>query len=78
LFFLTFYSILLHPFIFLSLSLSSFLFSLFFCLRPLRTILADAPAARISAEQVAANMGWLTWVDVFKTVLRAVIMDRES
>ena len=47
-------------------------------LRPLKTILADAPAAGISAEQVAANMGWLTWVDVFKTVLRVVIMDRGS
>ena len=47
-------------------------------LRPLRTILTDAPAAGISAEKVAANMGWLTWADVFKTVLRAVIMDRAS
>jgi hypothetical protein len=46
-------------------------------LSPLRTILADA-APGISVEQVSANMGWLTWADVFKSVLRAVITDRTS
>jgi hypothetical protein len=43
-------------------------------LTPLRQVLADIPGANV--EQVAANMGWLTWSEVFKTVLRSVIGSR--
>ncbi len=38
---------------------------------PLREVLHDIPD--VDARTVAANMGWLTWSDVFKTVLRATI-----
>jgi hypothetical protein len=38
---------------------------------PLRSVLHDIPD--VDAHAVAANMGWLTWSDVFKTVLRATI-----
>jgi len=49
----------------------------FFCLysgtsvTPLTEVLKDIPGADACAA--AANMGWLTWSDVFKTVLRATI-----
>jgi hypothetical protein len=45
---------------------------------PLSTILEDTLAVGIDGKQIAENMGWLTWADVFKTVLRAAIMDRPS
>jgi hypothetical protein len=46
-------------------------------LTPLRRILADAPAIDgISATQLGRNMGWLTWADVFKAVLRAVLANQ--
>ncbi|MEI8289877.1 MAG: hypothetical protein WCH99_10415 [Verrucomicrobiota bacterium] len=38
---------------------------------PLRKVLADIPD--IDAKAVANNMGWLTWSDVFKTVLRGLM-----
>jgi len=38
---------------------------------PLREVLKDIPG--VDAKHVAGNMGWLTWADVFKAVLRAVI-----
>lgn len=38
---------------------------------PLRDVLKDMPAVDVGA--MANNMGWLTWSDVYKTVLRAVI-----
>jgi hypothetical protein len=38
---------------------------------PLREVLRDISG--IDAEAVAKNMGWLTWSDVFKAVLRALI-----
>jgi hypothetical protein len=38
---------------------------------PLREVLKDIPG--VDAKKVASNMGWLTWSDVFKAVLRAVI-----
>jgi hypothetical protein len=42
-------------------------------LAPLEEVLSDAPAIDgITAAQVAMNMGWLTWADVFKSVLRAL------
>src|ERR1700733_16025214 len=43
--------------------------------KPLSSILTEEPSAGISAEEVAGNMGWLTWADVFKVVLRAVLAD---
>jgi hypothetical protein len=49
----------------------------FFCrysgarVTPLTKVLKDIPGA--DARAAAANMGWLTWSDVFKTVLRATI-----
>ncbi len=46
-------------------------------LKPLKAILADEPAvSEISASEIARNMGWLTWSDVFKIVLRAVVNER--
>jgi hypothetical protein len=43
-------------------------------LSPLKTVLAKAPAVtRPSAAQIADNMGWLTWADLYKAILRAVI-----
>jgi hypothetical protein len=41
---------------------------------PLREVVQDIPD--VDARAVAANMGWLTWSDVFKTVLRATIAGR--
>jgi hypothetical protein len=38
---------------------------------PLREVLKDIPGAHANA--IARNMGWLTWPDVYKAVLRAVI-----
>lgn len=38
---------------------------------PLREVLKDISG--VDAKAVARNMGWLTWSDVFKAVLRAVI-----
>jgi hypothetical protein len=43
-------------------------------LTPLKQVLADIPG--VNVEEIAANMGWLTWSEVFKTVLRAVIGSR--
>jgi hypothetical protein len=40
----------------------------------LREVLRDIPDANPS--RVSANMGWLTWADLFKVVLRAVVADR--
>jgi hypothetical protein len=40
-------------------------------MRPLKEVLTDIPYT--SVENVANNMGWLTWPCLFKTVLRAVI-----
>ena len=37
---------------------------------PLRELLKDIPGA--DAKTIVRNMGWLTWSDVFKVVLRAV------
>jgi hypothetical protein len=46
-------------------------------LAPLQEILAYDPAVEgVSAAQLARNMGWVTWADVFKAVLRAVLADR--
>jgi hypothetical protein len=46
-------------------------------LAPLKNVLADSPAIEgAGAEQIAHNMGWLTWADVFKAVLRAVVADQ--
>lgn len=43
-------------------------------LSPLIEILSKRPAiTHPSAKQLAKNMGWLTWADVYKAVLRAVI-----
>jgi hypothetical protein len=38
---------------------------------PLRAVLKDIPG--VDAKDVARNMGWLTWTDVYKVVLRAMI-----
>lgn len=43
---------------------------------PLRKVLKDISGA--DAKIVARNMGWLTWGDVYKAVLRAVIASRQS
>lgn len=46
-------------------------------LMPLKKILADAPVIDgVNVAQLAKRMGWLTWADVFKAVLRAAIQDR--
>lgn len=42
---------------------------------PLRKDLEDISG--VDAKAVARNMGWLTWSDVFKAVLRAVIASRQ-
>jgi hypothetical protein len=42
---------------------------------PLCEVLKDIPG--VDAKAVARNMGWLTWSDVFKAVLRAVIPSRQ-
>ncbi len=43
-------------------------------LSPLKAVLAKAPAVTSpSAAQIANNMGWLTWADLYKATLRAVI-----
>jgi len=42
---------------------------------PLREVLKDISG--VDAKAVARNMGWLTWSDVFKAVLRAVIASRQ-
>ena len=41
-------------------------------LKPIKEVLDGICDGR-TAEKVAKNMGWLTWADVFKVVLRAVI-----
>ena len=43
---------------------------------PLKGILQDIPTA--DARAMASNMGWLTWSDVYKTVLRAVIAEGQE
>jgi len=45
-------------------------------LRPLRDLLSSAELHDVDAAQVASRMGWLTWADVFKVVLRAVVAAR--
>jgi len=42
-------------------------------LRPLRELLLNEGLDAAQTAQVAKRMGWLTWADVFKIVLRAVI-----
>lgn len=42
---------------------------------PLREVLKGISG--VDAKDVARNMGWLTWSDVFKAVLRAVITSRQ-
>jgi hypothetical protein len=44
-------------------------------LTPLRNLLSEAGLDAAQVAQVAERMGWLTWADVFKVVLRAVIAD---
>jgi hypothetical protein len=41
-------------------------------LKPLKNILKDIPAVN-DVRQVAKNMGWLTWTDLFKDLLRGMI-----
>jgi hypothetical protein len=43
--------------------------------KPLREVLKGI--SEVNVEDVARNMGWLTWSDVFKAVLRAVIASRQ-
>lgn len=46
--------------------------------KPLADLLAeDPPIHGANVAEVAQHMGWLTWADVFKVVLRAVIADRK-
>jgi len=45
-------------------------------LRPLNKDLSIVELNKIQVAQVAERMGWLTWSDVFKVVLRTVIYDR--
>ena len=45
-------------------------------LKPLRELLLNEGLDEKQVSQVAARMGWLTWVDVFKVVLRSVISTR--
>jgi hypothetical protein len=47
-------------------------------LRPLRELLLNARLDEKQVSQVADRMGWLTWADVFKVVLRSVIPTRET
>ncbi len=42
-------------------------------LKPLREILTGIKVE--SFEAVAKNMGWLTWSDLYKNILRGVLMD---
>lgn len=42
-------------------------------LSPLQKVVADVGLDGESARDVATRMGWLTWADLFKVVLRAVI-----
>jgi hypothetical protein len=42
-------------------------------LSPLHKVVADVGLDRVTARDVATRMGWLTWADLFKVVLRAVI-----
>jgi hypothetical protein len=42
----------------------------------MRKLLEDVPGA--DPARVASNMGWLTWADLLKVVLRAVIADRAA
>ena len=42
-------------------------------LKPLRELLLGEGLDADQVSQVAARMGWLTWADVFKVVLRSVI-----
>jgi hypothetical protein len=45
-------------------------------LKPLRELLLKEGLDAGQVSQVAARMGWLTWADVFKAVLRSVIPTR--
>lgn len=40
---------------------------------PLQKLLRDVEMSDVDATEVAARMGWLTWPDLFKAVLRAAI-----
>jgi hypothetical protein len=42
-------------------------------LTPLKKVLSEKKLDASQASRMAARMGWLTWADVFKVVLRAVI-----
>lgn len=42
-------------------------------LSPLAAVISNAGVPGQSAKRVARNMGWLTWSDLFKAVLRAVV-----
>jgi len=42
-------------------------------LAPLQKLLTDAGFPEMRAKDVAARMGWLTWADIFKSVLQSVI-----
>jgi hypothetical protein len=42
-------------------------------LSPLQTLLTQSGFPETRAKDVARSMGWLTWADVFKSVLRAAI-----
>jgi hypothetical protein len=42
-------------------------------LAPLQRLLSDASFPEARAEDVSKRMGWLTWGDLFKTVLRSVL-----
>jgi hypothetical protein len=44
-------------------------------LQPLRDLLLEEELNTNQVVQVAKRMGWLTWADVFKVVLRAVIAE---
>jgi hypothetical protein len=44
-------------------------------LTPLRQLLREKNLDASQASQIADQMGWLTWADVFKVVLRAVIRE---
>jgi hypothetical protein len=45
-------------------------------LKPLRELLLNEGLDANQVSQVAARMGWLTWADVFKVILRSVIPTR--
>jgi hypothetical protein len=42
-------------------------------LTPLKTLLSEKSLNASQSAQIAKRMGWITWADVFKIVLRAVI-----